>query len=159
VELTHIEEQHIIFTNHAFGRMSVREITIEMVRAALANPIRTGTGYKSRLLAYKSSGMRIFKVVCTYILRKMKGSLLSLWFGIKGGEMQITYDTRAEAMYIKFCDGEFVANKEVEAGIIIDMGKGNIILGIEVLEASSRFRPEDLARVDIQMPLSLATSG
>ena len=63
--------------------------------------------------------------------------------------MQITYDTKADAMYIKFCDGEFVANKEVEEGIIIDMGKGNSLLGIEVLEASSRFRPEDLARVEI----------
>ncbi len=72
--------------------------------------------------------------------------------------MQITYDTKADAMYIKFCDGEFVANKEVEEGIIIDMGKGNTILGIEVLEASTRFRPEDLARVDIQMPLNLAAS-
>ena len=70
--------------------------------------------------------------------------------------MQITYDTKADAMYIKFCDGEFVANKEVEEGIIIDMGKGNILLGIEVLEASTRFRPEDLARVDIQMPLNSA---
>jgi uncharacterized protein YuzE len=73
--------------------------------------------------------------------------------------MQITYDTKADAMYIKFCDGEFVANKEVEEGIIIDMGKGNILLGIEVLEASTRFRPEDLARVDIQMPLNLAASS
>ncbi|MDP2730754.1 MAG: DUF2283 domain-containing protein [Dehalococcoidales bacterium] len=70
--------------------------------------------------------------------------------------MQITYDTKADAMYIKFSDGEFVANKEVEEGIIIDMGKGNTLLGIEVLEASTRFRPEDLARVDIQMPLNLA---
>ena len=72
--------------------------------------------------------------------------------------MQITYDTKADAMYIKFCDGEFVANKEVEDGIIIDMGKGNILLGIEVLEASTRFQPEDLARVDIQIPLNLAAS-
>tara|TARA_B100000315_G_C14428173_1_gene518864 strand:- start:363 stop:542 length:180 start_codon:yes stop_codon:yes gene_type:complete len=45
--------------------MSVREITIEMVRAALANPTRTGIGYKSRLLACKSSGTRTFKVVYT----------------------------------------------------------------------------------------------
>ena len=73
--------------------------------------------------------------------------------------MQITYDTKADAMYIKFCDGEFVTNKEVEEGIIIDMGKGNIILGIEILEASTRFRPEDLARVEIQMPLNLAASS
>ena len=73
--------------------------------------------------------------------------------------MQITYDTKADAMYIKFRDGEFVANREVEEGIIIDMGKGNILLGIEILEASTRFRPEDLARVEIQMPLNLAASS
>ena len=73
--------------------------------------------------------------------------------------MQITYDTKADAMYIKFCDGEFVVNKEVEEGIIVDMGKGNVLLGIEILGASSRFRPEDLARVEIQMPLNLAASS
>ena len=73
--------------------------------------------------------------------------------------MQITYDTKADAMYIKFRDGEFVTNKEVDDGIIIDMGKGNVLLGIEILEASTRFRPEDLARVEIQMPLNLAVSA
>ena len=59
------EEKLIIFTDHALGRMSVRGITIEMVMAALANPEQIGTGYKSRLLAYKSSGIRKFKVVYT----------------------------------------------------------------------------------------------
>ncbi|MBI2849667.1 MAG: DUF2283 domain-containing protein [Chloroflexi bacterium] len=72
--------------------------------------------------------------------------------------MKITYDTKADAMYIKFRDGEFVANKDIEEGIIIDIGKGNTLLGIEVLEASTRFQPEDLARVEIQMPLNLASS-
>lgn len=55
--------------------------------------------------------------------------------------MKITYDTKADAMYIKFRDGEFVANKDIEEGIIIDIGKGNTLLGIEVLEASTRFQP------------------
>ncbi len=72
--------------------------------------------------------------------------------------MQISYDTEADALYIKFSDGEFVMNKEVEEGIILDIGKGNALLGIEILEASSRFPAKDLARVDIQMPLHLATS-
>ena len=72
--------------------------------------------------------------------------------------MQITYATKADAMYIKFCDGDFVANKEVEEGIILDFGRGNILLGKEILEASMRFRPEDLAKVEIQMPLNLAAS-
>jgi uncharacterized protein YuzE len=70
--------------------------------------------------------------------------------------MQITYDTKADAIYIKFCDGEFMINKEVEEGIILDIGKGNVLLGIEILEASTRFSPQDIARVDIQMPLNLA---
>jgi uncharacterized protein YuzE len=73
--------------------------------------------------------------------------------------MQITYDTKADAMYIKFCDGEFIANKEVEEGVILDIGKGNVLLGIEILEVSTRFRPEDIARVEVQMPLNLAGLG
>jgi len=69
--------------------------------------------------------------------------------------MQITYDKKADAMYIKFCDGEFVANREVDGGIIIDIGKGGALLGIEILEVSTRLRQEDLARVEIQgMPHS-----
>ena len=70
----------------------------------------------------------------------------------KRGEMQITYDTKADAMYIKFSDGEFVANKEVEPGIILDMGKGDRLLGIEILAVSTRSQPEELARVENQMP-------
>jgi len=59
------EEQLIIYTDHALGRMSVRGITKEMVRDTLANPEQTGIGYKSRLLAYKSFGNRKIKVVYT----------------------------------------------------------------------------------------------
>lgn len=36
-----------------------------MVRDTLANSEQTGTGYKSRLLAYKSFGSRRIKVVYT----------------------------------------------------------------------------------------------
>jgi len=70
--------------------------------------------------------------------------------------MQITYDTKADAMYIKFREGKFVTNKEIEEGIILDVGENKALLGIEILEASSRFSPEDLGRVDIQMPLHLS---
>jgi len=59
------EEQLIIYTDHALGRMSVRGITKEMVRDTLANPEQTGIGYKSRFLAYKSFGNKRIKVVYT----------------------------------------------------------------------------------------------
>jgi uncharacterized protein YuzE len=72
--------------------------------------------------------------------------------------MQITYDTQADALYIKFQDGKFKTNKEVQEGIILDMGEGDVLLGIEILEASNRFLPKDLARVEILIPLHLANA-
>ena len=60
-----MEEQLIIYTKHALARMSVRGITKEMVKDTLINPEQTGTGYKSRFLAYKSFGNRRIKVVYT----------------------------------------------------------------------------------------------
>ncbi len=71
--------------------------------------------------------------------------------------MQITYDIKADAMYIKFQNGEFGSNKEVKEGIILDFAKDGSILGIEILEATTRFKPEDLSRVDIQMPLTISS--
>lgn len=70
--------------------------------------------------------------------------------------MQITYDTKADAMYIRFRDGKFDRNKEIEEGIIVDFAKDGAVLGIEILEMSMKFKPEELARVDIQMPLNPA---
>jgi len=58
--------------------------------------------------------------------------------------MQITYDTKADALYIKFRGGKFVASKEIVEGIIFDIGKGDVLLGIEILNASTYF--EALAR-------------
>jgi len=60
-----IEEQLIIYTEHALRRMSGRGISKEMVRQTLVSPEQTGIGYKSRALAYKSFGERRIKVVYT----------------------------------------------------------------------------------------------
>jgi uncharacterized protein YuzE len=70
--------------------------------------------------------------------------------------MQITYDNKADALYIKLREGKFGSNKEMVEGIILDMDVDNAVLGIEILEASTRLGKEDLARVDIHMPLDLA---
>jgi uncharacterized protein YuzE len=67
--------------------------------------------------------------------------------------MKITYDTQADAVYIELREGTFVANKEVAEGVILDVGEGGIVLGIEILEASTRLSPGDLARVEVLLPL------
>ena len=70
--------------------------------------------------------------------------------------MKVTYDTRADALYIQFQEGKFARNQEVAEGVVLDIGEGEALLGIEILEASSRFSLEDLARVEVLMPLELA---
>ena len=72
--------------------------------------------------------------------------------------MKITYDPKIDAMYIKFQGGAFVSNKEVEEGIILDIGKNNAILGIEILEARRRLNPKNISHLDIQIPLPVATA-
>lgn len=73
--------------------------------------------------------------------------------------MQITYDTQADALYIKFQEGKFLMNKEVEDGVVLDIGEGGMLLGIEILEASSRFSRQDLCRIAIEMPLHLTQAS
>lgn len=67
--------------------------------------------------------------------------------------MKITYDKKADAIYIEFQKGKFVSNKEVEEGIILDLGKNDTILGIEILDASRRLKPKNLSYFDVQFPL------
>ena len=70
--------------------------------------------------------------------------------------MKITYDTEADALYIRIADGEFAENREVMPGVILDVSAGGDLLGIEILEASTRCPVQELAHVDISMPLQMA---
>ena len=73
--------------------------------------------------------------------------------------MKISYDTQADALYIKFKDGIFGYNKEVDEGLILDVDTDGHILGIEILEVSSKFSLKDIADVNIQMPLNMKVSA
>ena len=69
--------------------------------------------------------------------------------------MKITYDKKIDALYLYFQEGTFARNKEVEEGIILDIGKGNKILGIEILEASKRIKPQNMNYLDFQIPIGM----
>ena len=72
--------------------------------------------------------------------------------------MRITYHTEVDAWYIPICDGESVENREPLPGVILDIGKGGALLGIEVLNASRRCPLKELAHVDTTLPLQIAES-
>jgi len=67
--------------------------------------------------------------------------------------MRITYDKDADAMYIRLANGEFDKNREVHEGIILDLDQQGRLLGIEILDVSTRYPLEDIGRLDIEMPL------
>ena len=74
--------------------------------------------------------------------------------------MKIKYDQQADAMYIRLNDGVFAVNKEVDNDVILDIGKNNVLLGIEILNVSEKIPPEAMSHIDIQlgMPPKLAVA-
>lgn len=65
--------------------------------------------------------------------------------------MKISYDEEADALYIKFRDGEYVESDEVQDGIILDYDGGRNLIAIEILNASSRFALQDLTNLSFEL--------
>ncbi len=64
--------------------------------------------------------------------------------------MEISYDKEADAMYIEFRKGEFNKNKKIDDFTIIDLDKDEKILGIELLEVSTRLPIESLSEIHVR---------
>ncbi|MCX6377664.1 MAG: DUF2283 domain-containing protein [Armatimonadetes bacterium] len=73
--------------------------------------------------------------------------------------MHITYDVKADALYIRLKEGEFHRNREVEPGIVLDIGKNDELLGIEILDASTKLEMSDITKVSIEMPLDVTRAA
>jgi len=63
--------------------------------------------------------------------------------------MKIEYDKNADAIYIKFSNGEFAKNKKIDNDTIIDLDKNNTILGIEILNVSKRISKDFLSNITV----------
>ncbi len=64
--------------------------------------------------------------------------------------MEIKYDKEADAVYIELRKGNFSKNKKIDDLTIFDLDKEGNLLGIEILEASSRIPKESLAKVHVK---------
>ncbi len=64
--------------------------------------------------------------------------------------MEIAYDKEADAIYIKFNEGEFGGNKVIDKETIIDLDKKGNILGIEILSVSKRIPLKSLSEVSVK---------
>ena len=73
--------------------------------------------------------------------------------------MRITYDTKADALYIRLQEGEFARNREVEPGVVLDIGANDELLGIEILDAATKLDISDITKVSIEMPLDITRAA
>ncbi|MFA7665078.1 MAG: DUF2283 domain-containing protein [Burkholderiaceae bacterium] len=60
--------------------------------------------------------------------------------------MRVEYDPQADAMYIRFRDGDVADSDEIREGVVVDYDAAGEVLGIELLSASRRTdNPAELA--------------
>ena len=66
--------------------------------------------------------------------------------------MQILYNTRTDLLYIRLDeDKQEIVNRRPSEDIVLDIGKGNRIVGIEIMDASKHLNLESLLPVKYQV--------
>jgi len=71
--------------------------------------------------------------------------------------MQILYNAKTDLLYIRLDDREQpVINKRLSEDIVLDVGEGDRIVGIEILDASKRLNLERLLPVKYEIPIETA---
>ena len=61
--------------------------------------------------------------------------------------MKITYDPEADALYIELRRVRAVDSTDVEEGVTVDLDDRGHIIGLEILDASKRMTPNELANI------------
>lgn len=73
--------------------------------------------------------------------------------------MKITYDPEADALYIQLREAQHADSVDIEAGVTAELdGQGHII-ALEVLDASKRMTPAELASVHYENLLLTAAQA
>jgi len=70
--------------------------------------------------------------------------------------MKIEYSQEVDALYVHFREVLVAKSKEIEEGVVIDLDEDGHMIGIEILDASKRLRPNELVNVSIEnLPVGL----
>jgi uncharacterized protein YuzE len=65
--------------------------------------------------------------------------------------MKIKYDEETDVLYIKLRESEYYESEEIGKGYILDYDEEGNIIGIEILEASTRFTLAELSTVKFEI--------
>jgi uncharacterized protein YuzE len=68
--------------------------------------------------------------------------------------MKISYDPKADALYIKFQEGSAARTRKVEDGMLMDLDAAGRLLGIEIIGMKGRIPIPELGRIILDLPRS-----
>lgn len=58
--------------------------------------------------------------------------------------MRIEYDKEVDALYIRIQEKKVSKTREIEEGINLDLDEEGKIIGLEIIGAATRYKPEDV---------------
>jgi uncharacterized protein YuzE len=67
-----------------------------------------------------------------------------------GEEMKLKVDKENDALYLRLDDSIIVESEEVQPGVILDFDENNRVVGIEILDLSTRVKPDMLKLVQLE---------
>lgn len=59
--------------------------------------------------------------------------------------MKLSYDSRIDALFVRFSDQKIIESEEVRPGLILDFDEQGRIVAIEMLDARKQMPPDALA--------------
>jgi uncharacterized protein YuzE len=64
--------------------------------------------------------------------------------------MRVKVDRKTDALYFRLDESRIVESEEVRPGVILDFDAEDRVVGIELLNISSRAAPEELTSIEFQ---------
>ena len=64
--------------------------------------------------------------------------------------MKLKVDKENDALYLRLDDSIIIESEEVQPGVILDFDENNRVVGIEILDLSTRVKPDMLKLVQLE---------
>ncbi len=64
--------------------------------------------------------------------------------------MKLKVDKENDVLYLRLDDSVIVESEEIQPGVILDFDENNRVVGIEILDLSTRVKPDMLKLVQLE---------
>lgn len=139
--------EEVRFSSHAWDMLQERHIPEAWARQAMQAPDRTAVGHDHNMHYIKAiaeHGGRFLRVVGESARDSKAYRHRILWSTFAEGIMRLKVDRENDVLYFRLDESAIVESEEVQPGVILDFNAEGNVVGIEMLNLSTRVAPERL---------------